>query len=111
MPDMFRDIFLSFVRVHLLYHAVEAPVYGLEMIHELKRHGYDLSPGTLYPIFHELEHSGLLVSEQTIVLGKTRKYYRATEAGREALAALRPKIRELVDEVLHDHDPRAPGYE
>ena len=104
MPDIFRDIFLAFVRVHLLHHAAEAPIYGLEMIHELARHGYDLSPGTLYPILHALEEAGLLVSEQETVQGKIRKYYRITDEGREALALLRPKVRELVNEVLPDKE-------
>ena len=100
MSDMFRDIFLSFVRVHILYHAAEERIYGLEMIQELARHGYDISPGTLYPIFHGLEEAGLLRSEQEAVGGKVRKYYRITDQGQEALDQLRPKIRELVDEVL-----------
>jgi PadR family transcriptional regulator PadR len=104
MDDIFRDIFLAFARVHLLHHAAEGPIYGLEMIQELARHGYDLSPGTLYPIFHGLEKVGYLVSEQQTVQGKMRRYYRITEAGRGALALLRPKIRELVNEVLHEEE-------
>jgi PadR family transcriptional regulator, regulatory protein PadR len=100
MDDIYRDIFLSFVRVHLLHHAAEGPIYGVEMIEELARHGYQLSPGTLYPIFHSLETAGLLARETRTVHGKVRKYYRITPAGRESLARLRPKIRELVDEVL-----------
>lgn len=102
MPDILRDVFLAFVRVHLLYHAAEAPIYGLEMIQELARHGYDLSPGTLYPIFHSLEAQGLLMSEQQTVAGKVRKYYHITDRGREVLAEIRPRIRELVHEVLHE---------
>src|SRR5690349_4211084 len=102
MSDIFHTIFLAFVRVHLLHHAAEGPIYGLEMIHELARHGYDLSPGTLYPIFHGLERAGLLTSEAQTVQGKVRKYYRITEDGRRALELLRPKVRELVNEVLHE---------
>jgi DNA-binding PadR family transcriptional regulator len=105
MADIFRDIFLAFVRVHLLHHAAEGRIYGLEMIQELARHGYDMSPGTLYPIFHSLEEEGYLLSEQEAVRGKVRKYYRITDLGREALAQLRPKIRELVDEVLGEEAP------
>lgn len=100
MRDIFRDIFLAFVRVHLLHHAAEAPIYGVEMIEELARHGYDLGPGTLYPILHGLERTGYLVSEKRIVLGKARKYYAITDAGRDALRQLRPKVAELVEEVL-----------
>ncbi len=38
------------------------PVYGLAMIEELRRHGYELSAGTLYPILHGLERKELLKS-------------------------------------------------
>jgi DNA-binding PadR family transcriptional regulator len=106
MSDIFRDIFLAFVRVHLLHHAAEGPIYGGEMIEELARHGYELSPGTLYPIFHGLEAAGFLHCQRQTVNGKVRKYYRITDAGREALARLRPKIRELVDEVLAEEKER-----
>lgn len=108
MPDIFRDIFLAFVRVHILHHAEEGPVYGLEMIEELGRHGYEIGPGTLYPIFHGLERAGYLTSERERVKGKVRKYYRITSAGSEALARLQPKIRELVGEVLKQDAPEAP---
>jgi PadR family transcriptional regulator, regulatory protein PadR len=102
MADLFRDIFLAFVRVHLLHHAAEGPIYGLEMIEELARHGYEIGPGTLYPIFHELEKAGYLTCEPQSVNGKVRKYYRITADGQEALSRLRPKVRELVNEVLQD---------
>ena len=100
MRSLFRDIFLAFVRVHLIHHAAEGPIYGVEMMEELARHGYALSPGTLYPIFHQLETTGYLASERRIINGKVRRYYRITEAGIDALAQIRPKIRELVGEVL-----------
>lgn len=105
MPDIFRNILLAFVRVHLLHHAAEGPIYGLEMLHELARHGYTLSPGTLYPIFHSLESAGYLEAYQETVNGKIRKYYRITEDGRAALALLRPKVAEMVGEVLHQTQP------
>jgi DNA-binding PadR family transcriptional regulator len=70
-----RDLFLGFVRLHLLYHAAKEPIYGLEMIRELGRHGYHLSPGTLYPIFHGLEGRGYLRSMRTSSHGKVRKSY------------------------------------
>lgn len=106
MPDIFRDIFLAFVRVHILHHAEEGPVYGLEMIEELGRHGYEIGPGTLYPIFHGLERAGYLSSERERVNGKVRKYYRITPLGSDALARLQPKIRELVGEVLKEDAPQ-----
>jgi PadR family transcriptional regulator len=97
-----RDVFLAFVRVHLLHHAAADRIYGLEMIEELRRHGYEMGPGTLYPILHGLEGSGFLKSEQKIANGKVRRYYRTTAAGRKMLAQLKDKIRELGNEVLSD---------
>ena len=97
-----RDVFVAFVRVHLLHHAAKEPIFGLEMIEELRRHGYALSPGTLYPILHGLEGAGLVRSRAKVVNGKMRKYYSATAKGRSALTEAREKIRELVGEVLEE---------
>ena len=97
-----RGVFLAFVRVHVLHHAADGPIFGLEMIEELRHHGYSMGPGTLYPILHSLKNAGCLRSKQEVVNGKQRKYYVATAKGRRALAAVRKQIRELVDEVLED---------
>ena len=52
---MIRNIFLGFIRIHILYHASKEEIFGVEIMRELKRHGYSISPGTLYPILHSLE--------------------------------------------------------
>jgi DNA-binding PadR family transcriptional regulator len=98
----------GFVRLHVLYHAIREPVFGVEMMEELARHGYDVGAGTLYPMLHQLEEAGYLTSSSAVVGGKTRKYYRATPAGARALEDARAKIRELVKEVLND-DPPTPS--
>ena len=100
--DIIRNLFLGFIRLHILHHAAEEPVYGVWLIEELGRHGYDLSPGTLYPILHTLTQAGLLAVHEEVVNGKRRKYYTATEAGWRALAEARTKLRELADEVLNE---------
>jgi PadR family transcriptional regulator, regulatory protein PadR len=97
-----RNVTLSFVRVHVLHHAAEEAVFGLAMIEELRRHGYDLSPGTLYPILHGMEQSGLLKCRQEIVAGKVRKYYTATAKGRRTLMTLKVKIKELFGELFEE---------
>ena len=97
---MLREFFLGFIKIHILHHAAQQPVYGLWLIEELSRHGYSLSPGTLYPILHSLERQGLLVPHREVVGGKMRKYYRATVKGKAALGEIRGKIKELVNEVL-----------
>ncbi len=92
------------MRVHVLYHATQAPVYGAELMEELGEHGYHVGPGTLYPLLHGLEKAGYLLCKKKVVEGKVRKYYRITPAGRKALVQLKPKIRELVEEVLNDNE-------
>lgn len=91
---------MAFVRVHVLHHAAVGPVFGLEMIEELRQHGYTIGPGTLYPLLHKLEDAGCLRSRHEVVNGKQRKYYVTTAKGKRALLDLRKKIRELVREVL-----------
>ena len=63
---IFRNLFLGFIRLHILYHASKEPVFGLFMIKELARHGYELSPGTLYPLLHQMEVNGFLFSEKAV---------------------------------------------
>jgi len=95
-----REFFLGFIKIHILYHASKAPVYGVDIMEELTHHGYAISPGTLYPTLHRLTREGFLKSETRVVDGKVRKYYSATAAGKRVLADSRRKIRELVSEVL-----------
>ncbi|MEW5960494.1 MAG: PadR family transcriptional regulator [Chloroflexota bacterium] len=102
---MLRDFFLGFIKIHILHHAEQEPVYGLALIQELARHGYTLSPGTLYPVLHSLEQHGYLASEERVVQGKVRRYYTLTVEGSHALVEARQKIRELVDEVLAGQGP------
>ena len=95
-----REFFLGFIKIHILYHASKEPIFGVEMASELARHGYSVSPGTLYPTLHRLEREGYLESEARVVEGKVRKYYQATAKGKRVLEQSKKKIRELVNEVL-----------
>jgi len=72
------------------------------MIEELARHGYRLSPGTMYPLLHGLENKGLLRSTRTGQRPNLRLVYRATAAGRTALAMAKDKVRELFGELFED---------
>jgi PadR family transcriptional regulator PadR len=95
-----RDLYSGLIRLHILHHAAEEPIFGLGMAEELARHGYKLSPGTLYPLLHGLERKGYLRSSSQR-LGKTaRRVYRATPAGRKALATAKSKVHELFGELI-----------
>src|SRR6185437_10673046 len=89
-----RDLYAGLIRLHVLHHACKEKIYGLAMIKGLRRHDYELSAGTLYPILHGLEQKGLLTSVKQQGGGTARRLYRATRAGRAALAAAKTKVRE-----------------
>jgi DNA-binding PadR family transcriptional regulator len=104
--DVLRHLFLGFIRLHILYHADKEPICGAELMDELGRHGYDVGPGTIYPVLHQMEAAGLLASTTDVIDGKRRKNIRATAAGRKLLREARSKLRELAAEVLDDKDAR-----
>jgi DNA-binding PadR family transcriptional regulator len=104
-----RLFFAGFVRLHVLYHAAQEPICGVEIVAELARHGYRLSPGTVYPVLHELERAGYLTSRAQVVSSKRRKYYEATDEGQTALEEAKGKLRELAAEVLEEGSDRKPS--
>jgi PadR family transcriptional regulator PadR len=104
--DVLRHLLLGFIRLHVLYHADKEPICGVELMEELRRHGYDVGPGTLYPALHQMQKAGLLLRSDEVVNGKRRKNFRATAAGRKLLGQARTKLRELASEILDDKDKR-----
>ena len=95
-----QDLYSGLIRLHILHHAAEEGIFGLGMIEELGRHGYKLSPGTLYPLLHRLEEKRLLRSFPRTEAGKIRRIYRATATGRMALRSAKEKVRELFGELF-----------
>jgi len=95
-----RDLYSGLIRLHVLHHAVEEPIFGLGMIEELARHGYRISPGSLYPLLHGLEKKGYLSSKERRNGKSLRKVYRATPLGQRALKAARSKVLELLRELI-----------
>jgi DNA-binding PadR family transcriptional regulator len=99
-PARDRDLYSGLIRLHILHHAVESPIFGLGMLEELARHGYRISPGTLYPLLHSLEKKGYISAKEQRDGKSLRKVYRATPRGRKALAAAKVKVRELIGELM-----------
>jgi PadR family transcriptional regulator PadR len=95
-----RDLYSGLIRLHVLHHAAEEPIFGLGMIEELARHGYRISPGSLYPLLHGLEQKGYLRSRQERNGKSLRTVYRATALGKKALEAAKEKVRELFRELM-----------
>ncbi len=99
-PELYSDL----IRLHVLHHAAQGPIFGLEMIEELARHGYRVSPGTLYPILHSMEKRGLLRSVRRAAANQ-RRMYRATPEGKKALVSAKQRVRELFAELFEEVMP------
>src|SRR5271155_4347387 len=101
MQEVEREILLSFWKVHILHHADEEPIHGQWIINELRRHGYEISPGTLYPLLSRLVRHGWLDCKSDRGGGKrARKDYRLTAKGKKVLKLIRENIKELYGEVV-----------
>jgi PadR family transcriptional regulator, regulatory protein PadR len=74
---------------HKIPHPAKAHSGGVWIIEELGRHGYRLSPGTLYPMLHTMERKGYLRSRQRKSGRSIRRLYRTT--------ALRELVGELIE--------------
>ncbi|MDI3474674.1 MAG: hypothetical protein PWQ79_1604 [Thermococcaceae archaeon] len=97
---MIRRVLLGFMGLHVLHHASKGEITGAFMMEELKRHGYNVSPGTIYPLLRRMEEMGLLESRWDVRKGKRVRLYRATSKGEELLERAKEKVRELCSEVL-----------
>src|SRR5271169_4007279 len=86
-----RWLYGGLIHLQLLHHVAARPLYGLAMIEELARHGYRLSPGTLYPLLHGLEKKGYLRSTERRLGRTARRMYRITPSGRRALEGAKQK--------------------
>jgi DNA-binding PadR family transcriptional regulator len=96
----FKDLLSGFIRLHILHHAAEHEIYGQWIIEELARHGYKLSPGTLYPLLSAMEQRGYLKSRKQREGRTARKLYRATPLGKKGLALAKVRVKEFTGEAM-----------
>jgi PadR family transcriptional regulator PadR len=95
-----KDLYSGLIRIHVLHHATEKPIYGSWMIEELREHGYEISPGTLYPMLHGLARKGYLKVRQEGPSKRARRLYTTTAKGRAALDDAKGKVQELLGELF-----------
>ena len=95
-----KTLYSGLIRLHILHHAGEEPLYGVWIAEELARHGYKLSAGTLYPILHGLENKGYLRSHLERNGKSARRVYQITVLGKKALRSARRRVRELFGEMF-----------
>jgi DNA-binding PadR family transcriptional regulator len=99
--EVSREILLAFWKVHILHHASEEPLHGQWLLKELSHHGYEISPGTLYPLLARMERLDWLKSKSAKRGGpRARKDYTLTTEGKKVLEHVRGQIQELYEEVV-----------
>lgn len=102
--DLPKQISQSFwqgmAKLVVLHQASKGPIYGGKLSKYLHGLGYEISPGSLYPLLHSLEKGNLLQCRIKIFKGRARKYYELTLEGQNCLAVLRQEVRGIVREVI-----------
>jgi DNA-binding PadR family transcriptional regulator len=101
---MIERILRGFIALHILHHAKMEPVSGSFIMQELKRHGYSVSPGTLYPLLHKMEENGLLASYWKREGRKRIRLYEITPDGIKTLEEGKKKLKELCSEILGENE-------
>ncbi len=100
-----RELALGLWKIHILHHAVADGVVGHHMLQELRRHGHEVSPGTLYPLLHRMERNGWLrVTSGSEGGAHGAHTYTATPEGADVLA----EVCGYVTELYHELKPCAP---
>jgi PadR family transcriptional regulator len=101
-----REFLLAFWKIHILHHAEEQGVYGHWMLEELHRHGYRLSPGTLYPLLARMARHGWIRATEPKG-SRAARVYRITASGSDVLKRLRASLAELQHEVAPSETGRS----
>jgi DNA-binding PadR family transcriptional regulator len=99
---IYESFFHGMLRLFILRQAAREPVYGGALAKLFRQYGYEISPGSLYPLLHSLEHEKLVRRRSRIVRGRERKYYELTALGRACLETVRGNLAALVRGVLFD---------
>jgi len=91
----------------VLHFASRNPAYGnqlIERIETLTGGALHVNPNTMYPLLRSLEERGLVAGEWEHPERRSRRFYRATDAGREELARLRGELGPRLDRIAASID-------
>jgi PadR family transcriptional regulator PadR len=98
--QLYQSFWQGMVKLFILHQAGVAPVYGVRLKKALRDRGYDISPGSLYPLLHAMERADLLRSRLKVFKGRVRKYYSITPQGESCLQELKRTFSALAKEVI-----------
>lgn len=98
--QLYNSFWQGMVKLFVLHQAGQGPVYGVRLKKNLRDRGYDISPGSLYPLLHTMEKANLLHSRLKVFKGRVRKYYDLTPKGESCLQELRQTFSGLAREII-----------
>ena len=90
----------GFVKLYTLWRASRGEVYGMEILDEMRKLGFTLSPGTLYPTLHTLLKERDVTVATRNVHGRLCKFYRATPKGRKEVREVIKRLSFLIRKVF-----------
>lgn len=90
----------GFVKLYTLWRASQGEVYGVQIMEEMRGHGFRVGPGRLYPTLHALLEEKDVTVANRVVNGKIRKCYRATAKGRKEAEEVIERLSFLLRKVF-----------
>lgn len=91
-----REFLRGFTKLYALWRGSKKDAYGMAILKEMRKVGFELSPGTLYPTLAKLEREGDIMWRRQVVAGRVRKTYRLTAKGKKELEEVKERLRVLV---------------
>ena len=91
----------------VLHFAAREPAYGnqlIERIEALTGGALHVNPNTMYPLLRSLEAQGMVAGEWEHPERRSRRFYRATDAGREELRKLSGELGPRLDRIAASID-------
>ena len=95
-----REFTTGFIKLYALWRASRGETYGVEIMEEMRAHGFKVGPGSLYPILHKLLEERDVTVTNRLVNGKIRKCYRATRKGQEEAEEVIERLSFLLRKVF-----------
>ena len=91
----------------VLHFAAREPAYGnqlIERIETLTGGALHVNPNTMYPLLRSLEEQGLVAGQWEHPERRSRRFYRATDRGREELVRLEGELGPRLDRIAASID-------
>ena len=95
-----KGLYAGLMRLHVLQEAKQGKICGAWVTDQLRNRGYEISPGTLYPMLHGLEQKGYLSSHKERVRKTMRRIYVITSRGEAVLEEAKGKVQELFGDLF-----------